>query len=37
VKKQFFYEFNGTILVKAQDEDEAEKFVTGINLNDYSD
>ena len=33
--KQFLYEFNGTILVKAQNEDEAEKLVTGISLNDY--
>jgi hypothetical protein len=33
--KQFLYEFNGTILVKAQDENEAEKLVTGITLNNY--
>ena len=33
--KQFLYEFNGTILVQANDEDEAENAVTGINLNQY--
>ncbi len=35
--KRFFYEFNGTILVEANNEDEAEKLVTGITLNDYLD
>ena len=33
--KQFIYEFNGTISVEAENEDDAEKLVTGISLNDY--
>lgn len=32
---RFIYEYNGKILVKAENEDKAEKLVTGINLNDY--
>jgi hypothetical protein len=35
MKKQFLYEFNGTISVQANTEDEVENAVTGINLNDY--
>ena len=35
MEKQFLYEFNGTIMVKANDEDEAENLVTGISLNDF--
>lgn len=33
--KQFFYEFNGTILIKADNMDEAEKLLTGRDLNEY--
>ena len=33
--KHYLYEFNGTISVEANTEDEAEKLVTGINLNNY--
>ena len=33
--KRFIYEYNGTISIEAENEDQAEKLVTGINLNNY--
>ena len=33
--KRFLYEFNGTVFVEAENEDEAEKLVIGIPLADY--
>ncbi len=35
MKKRFIYKFSGTILVEANNQKEAEKFVTGKFLNDY--
>ena len=35
MKKRFFYEFNGNILVEANNQDEAEKLITGIPLDNY--
>ena len=33
--KRFLYEFNGTVFVEAENEDEAEKLIIGIPLADY--
>ena len=33
--KRFLYEFNGTVFVEAENEDEAEKQILGIPLADY--
>ena len=35
MKKRYFYEFSGRIYVKADNQDEAEKRITGISLEDY--
>ena len=35
MNKKFIYDFNGTIFIEAKNENEAEKLVTGINLNSY--
>ena len=35
MKKRFFYDFNGTILIEANDQAEAEELVTGIPLDDF--
>ena len=35
MKKRFFYEFSGNVFVKASSQDEAEKLITGISLEDY--
>ena len=35
MKKRFFYEFSGNVFVKASSQDEAEKLVTGISLENY--
>jgi hypothetical protein len=35
MKKQYFYEFNGRVLVEANNQDEAEKLATGIPLVDF--
>lgn len=33
--KRFLYEFNGTVFVEAENENEAEKLIIGIPLADY--
>ena len=33
--KRFFYEFSGNVFLEANDQDEAEKLVTGISLDNY--
>ena len=35
MNKRFFYEFSGNVFVKASSQDEAEKLITGISLEDY--
>jgi len=35
MKKSYFYEFSGTVLVQAENQREAEKLITGISLEDY--
>jgi hypothetical protein len=35
MKKRFFYEFSGTVLLEANDQTEAEQLITGIELEDY--
>ena len=35
MKKRFFYEFKGNIFLEANDQNEAEKLVTGKSLNNY--
>ena len=35
MKKRFFYEFKGNIFLEANDKTEAEKLITGIQLEDY--
>ena len=35
MKKRYFYEFSGRIYVKADNQAEAEKLVTGISLDNY--
>jgi len=35
MKKRYFYQFSGNIFIKAIDQDEAWKLVSGISLNDY--
>ncbi len=33
--KRFFYKFSGNVFVRANSQDEAEKLITGISLEDY--
>ena len=35
MKKRFLYEFSGTVFLEANNQTEAEKLVTGIQLKDY--
>ena len=35
MKKRFFYEFSGNVFLEANDQDEAEKLVKGISLDNY--
>ena len=35
MEKRFFYDFSGKIFINADNQDNAEKLVTGISLEDY--